>query len=265
MTPEPGFYLIPEVTVGMLVLVGAYAYAVSPLNPDRPARPPGWRIAAFFVGALSVFIALHPPIERFADELFSVHMVQHTLIALVAAPSLIVGLPEWLVEPVFKVRSLRVAARWLTRLPVALVVGSGVFWIWHMPPLYELALRERAVHDFEHLSIAAGSVVMWWPVFSPSWSVPQARRPMQLLYLFLLMMPGALFSALLIFGSEPIYPSYVLAASTTGIDPMRDQRIGGLIMKLGSLVIFWAVLTVYFFTWMNRVPDRLPTPGEVRQ
>ncbi len=265
MTPDSGFYLIPEVAVGMLVLTGAYAYAVSPLNPDRPARLPGWRIVAFFAGALSVFVALHPPIDRLADELFSVHMVQHTLIALVAPPLLILGLPEWLVEPVFNVRLLRAAARWLNQLPVALVVGAGVFWIWHMPPLYELALREPAVHELEHLSIAAGSVVMWWPVFSSSWLVPQARRPMQLLYLFLLMIPGAFFSALLIFGSEPIYPSYVLAASIAGIDPMLDQRVGGLIMKLGSLAIFWGVLTVYFFDWMNRVPERVPTPGVVRQ
>ena len=176
------FYLIPEITLGLLVLTGGYLYAVSPLNPDR-AEPVAWpRIAAFVTAAVTLFVTLHPPFDTLAATHFSVHMWQHSLLVFAATPLLLIGLPDWLLAPIFRVRVVRFVAQQATRLPVALGLSTTAFWIWHMPPLYELALQDRIAHDFEHLTMIVGGLVMWWPVLSRVRAVPPAVAPMQMLY-----------------------------------------------------------------------------------
>ena len=246
------FYLIPEITLGLLVLTGGYLYAVSPWNPDRVARVPWPRIAAFVVGAITLFVVLHPPFDTLAESHFSVHMLQHSLLAFAVTPLLLIGLPDWLLAPVFQMRAVRFAAQQLTRLPVALVLSTTAFWIWHMPPLYELALQNRIAHDFEHLTMVAGGLVMWWPVLSPVRAVPPAVAPMQVLYLLVLSIPSGFFSAIFVFANDPLYPTYELAR---GAEALVDQRIGGLIMKLGGTLVLWTVLSVKFIRWLNPRPD----------
>ncbi len=250
------FYLIPEITLGVLVLTGGYLYAVSPWNPDRVA-PVAWpRIAAFVAGLLTLFVALHPPLDTLAAESrFSVHMLQHILVSLGAAPLLLIGVPDWLLAPLFRPRLVRLAAQQLTRLPVALAVGTASFWLWHMPSLYELALQERVVHDFEHLTIIGGALVMWWPLLSRVRAVPPAATPMQLLYLFVLSIPAGFFSAIFVFANDPLYPTYEIAL---GAEALTDQRIGGLIMKLGGTIVLWTILSVKFIRWMHQRPDPQP-------
>ena len=247
------FYLIPEITLGVLVLTFSYLYAVSPWNPDRIERVARPRIAAFLAGASIIFVALHPPIDTLASETnFSIHMLQHIFLSLGAAPLILIGLPNWLLEPLFRPRLLRLAAQQLTRLPVALAIGTTSFWLWHMPSLYELGLQERVVHDFEHLTVLVGALVMWWPVLSRVRAVPAPDAPMQVLYLFLLSIPSGFFSAIFVFANDPLYPTYVLAQ---GPEALVDQRIGGLIMKLGGTLVLWSILSVKFIRWMNRGPD----------
>ena len=149
-------------------------------------------------------------------------------------------------------RAVRFAAQQLTRLPVALVLSTTAFWIWHMPPLYELALQDRIAHDFEHLTMVAGGLVMWWPVLSPVRAVPPAVAPMQVLYLLVLSIPSGFFSAIFVFANDPLYPTYELAR---GAEALVDQRIGGLIMKLGGTLVLWTILSVKFIRWLTPRPD----------
>jgi len=257
------FYLVPEITLGVLVLAGGYVYAVSPWNPDRVARVSWPRVIAFLAGAVTLFIALHPPLDTLAAEShFSVHMQQHLLLSLAVAPLLLIGLPSWLQEPVFRPWLVRMAARQVTRLPVALIVGTVSFWLWHMPSLYEMALQERVVHDFEHLTIIAGALIMWWPVLSRAHSVPSASQPMQILYLLVLSIPSGFFSAILVFAESPLYPTYEVAR---GAEALVDQRIGGLIMKLGGTLVLWTILSVKFIRWMGQPAGIDPSgPGRSR-
>ena len=253
------FYFIPEITLGLLVLTGAYLYAVSPLNPDR-VEPVAWpRIAAFVTAAVTLFVTLHPPFDTLAATHFSVHMWQHGLLVFAATPLLLIGLPDWLLAPIFRVRAVRFVAQQLTRLPVALGLSTTAFWIWHMPPLYELALQDRIAHDFEHLTMIVGGLVMWWPVLSRVRAVPPAVAPMQMLYLLLLSIPSGFFSAIFVFANDPLYPTYELAR---GAEALVDQRIGGLIMKLGGTLVLWTILSVKFIRWLNQRPDVHPaSPG----
>ncbi len=256
MPDSSGFYLVPEIVLGFCVLVGAYLYAVSGLNPERPAPVSRWRIAAFATGALAFLVALHPPVDSLAQtSLFSMHMVQHMLISMIGPGLIVAGLPHWLVDPLLRLTPVRSTFAFLTRVPSALAISTAVFWLWHVPSLYQLALQDRVMHDAEHISMALAGVLMWWPVLTTSRRVPRASPPLQLLYLLLLTIPAGFFSALLVFASEPLYPTYELAPRVWPVSALEDQRIGGIIMKLGGVLIFWAVLTVYFLRFMRAAPD----------
>ncbi len=249
-------YLVPEITLGSAVVLGAYVYAISRWNPDRRSEVSSWRISAFFVGVLTVFIALHPPIDVLSGSFFSVHMFQHVLLALVAPPMLLLGLPEWLVAPLFRRRLAQRFARWITKPVVAGLIGVSVFWGWHLPTLYEATLRDRIVHDTMHMTLVASAIVIWWPVLSRLPAVPAANLPMQMFYLFVITLPSGLLSSIFVFASDPIYPAYSMIANPDGLSALDDQRVGGLVMKLGGTAILWSVISVKYFRWAAAEPRK---------
>ena len=250
------FYLIPEITLGTAVVLATYLYAISPWNPDRPAPVAPWRVGLFAAGIATFFTALHPPIDTLGNSYFSVHMTQHILVTLIGPPLLLLGTPEWMLNPLMRIRVVRTTVRWSTRPVVAGLVGASVFWGWHLPTLYEATLRDRITHDTAHFTMVLAAIVMWWPVVSRVIAAPAASAPVQMFYLFVLTLPMGLLSSIFVFASDPIYPAYTLATDPFGISTVADQRIGGLIMKLGGTVVLWGVISVKFFRWAGTTPDK---------
>ena len=142
---------------------------------------------------------------------------------------------------------------------VAGLIGVTAFWGWHLPTLYEATLRDRIVHDTMHMTMVAAAFVMWWPVLSRLPSAPAASVPIQMFYLFVITLPFGLLSSVFVFASEPLYPAYSLAANPEGLSALKDQRIGGLVMKLGGTAILWGIISVKFFRWA----ETEPTKGEL--
>ena len=90
-------------------------------------------------------------------------MVQHLLLIFVTAPLWLLGAPGQLVE---RVISEKVAgrARWLADPRLAFFIFVGVLYVWHFPPIYNLAQESESVHIFEHLTFIGAAMVAWWPV-----------------------------------------------------------------------------------------------------
>ena len=42
------------------------------------------------------------------------------------------------------------------------VLQAAVLWIWHVPPLYEAALRSDAIHAVQHLCLVVAGGLFWW-------------------------------------------------------------------------------------------------------
>src|SRR6267378_872507 len=144
----------PSVAAGLVLLGGLYVY----LGGLRSAR----RHVASFAGALAVlFVALNGPLHNLSDTyLFSAHMAQHLVLTLVVRPLL---RPRWVMA----------LGRVVTRPLVAAIVFTGPIVIWHVPALYEAALRNHNLHIVQHLIFLTTAVLMWWPVLSP---VPELPR-----------------------------------------------------------------------------------------
>ena len=242
----------PSVIIGLLALTGAYLLAVGPLRwrfgVER--RPGAWSVASFLTGVVVIFVALLSPLHELGDSyLFSAHMVQHLLLMLVAPPLLLLGTPGWLLRPALAAPRTLHITRFLTSPVMAFVAFNVVLVLWHLPPLYGLALRERGIHILEHLMFISAAVIMWWPVLSPLSQAPRASYPMQMLYLFVIPTVPAILGAMITFANSVLYDWYAEAPRVWEISAHTDQQVGGIIMWVPGGLAFLLTLIVVFLIW----------------
>lgn len=232
--------LDPTVYAGLLLLgLGHVALA-----RGRADVRPRHRLC-LLLGLLTVWLALETPIDVAADRyLQSVHMLQHVLIGLVAPPLLLLALSPSMVATLVRLPGLRA----LTEPVPAQVAFAIVMGAWHVPALYEMAVRSEAVHVFEHLTFMAGGTLFWWPVVGATsaaarWRLGEAGK---VLYLLFGTVPADTVSVVLMFARAPFYPFYVGAPRLfVGVDPLTDQVLAGVVlMVVGKFSLVVATLDI---------------------
>ncbi|MCH7625769.1 MAG: cytochrome c oxidase assembly protein [Chloroflexi bacterium] len=245
----------PDVLIGLALLLGAYLFGVGPLR-ERYNLADGVeprQVATFTAGVLVIFVALLSPIHFLSDGyLFSVHMVQHVLITLVAPPLLILGTPDWLIRPLLRPNWSFRLARILTNPIFAIASFNLVFSLWHVPALYDASVTIRGLHIAEHLIMITTATLMWWPLTSNMPELPRLSYPIQMGYLFILSMAQIIVFAIITFASHPLYDFYASAPRIFGIGPLLDQQIGAIIMKIGGGTLFLGLFVMAFFRWYNQ-------------
>lgn len=246
-----------SVAAGLVLLGGLYVY----LGGLKAGRR---HVASFAAALLVLFVALNGPLHNLSDTyLFSAHMAQHLLLTLVFPPLLLYGTPAWVVRPLLRPRWVMALGRVITRPLVAAIVFTAPIVIWHVPVLYEAALRDHNLHILQHLVFLTTAVIMWWPVLSPVPELPRIPHLLQMLYLFLLGIPMSVTGALITLSDSVLYPFYAAAPRVGALSPLADQQIGGLLMwVLGGLVL-WIVMTVIWFrysVWDQRADAETKVP-----
>ena len=251
----------PTVLLGTLALAGGYGWLIR-----AGGRTAAWSplARAYFAGGLLVlFLALESPIDVGGDHyLFSLHMLQHLLLAMIVPPLLLLGLPErWRAFDRFHVSPL-----------AASVIFNVVLAVWHLPFLYEATLRNQSVHVVEHLSFLAAGVLFWWPIL-----VPAGRRHAlsvigKIAYLGFAGVPPTILGLAFILSPTVIYPFYAAAPRVTPLSPLDDQLVAGLVMfGLGNLIYFAAIWIVFFglddkrATAGDRPPVEIESPATMRR
>ena len=245
----------PSVIIGLLALTGAYLLGVGPLRHRYgwAERAGAGQVTIFLTGVLVLFVALLSPIHELGDNyLFSAHMVQHLLLISVVCPLLLLGTPAWLLRPVLRYPQVMRVARTLTLPVVAFILFNVVFAFWHLPALYDLALRERSIHILEHLMFLGAGVIMWWPVLSPLPELPRSPYIVQMLYLFLQPTVPSILGAIITFSDGTLYEWYAEAPRIWGITAHADQQIGGLIMWIPGGLAFLLTMIVIFLIWASK-------------
>ena len=239
------------VTAGVLYLRGVE-------RVHRPDRRLVNRAACFLGGLAVLWLALQSPIDSYADVRLSVHMVQHLLLTMVAAPLLVLGAPVTLLlraaTPAFR-------RRWvlppLRSRPVRLLTAPVVCWaqfalvLWgsHFSPLYDAAVHNAGIHVLEHLLYVGSAVLFWSPVVGVDPSPKRLSHPARLLYVFLAM-PQASFLGLAMWGaSRVLYPSYAAALGAAALD---DQRLAGTIMGSVGMLFLVTALGLVLLDWLRR-------------
>ncbi|HET9110203.1 MAG TPA: cytochrome c oxidase assembly protein [Ktedonobacterales bacterium] len=246
--------LDPTLLIGLALILGSYLYAIGPgrrrWRPEEQVSRA--QVTYFIVGWVTLALSLVSPLDTLGDEyLFSAHMIQHMLVAVVAPPLLLLGIPRWMADLALGNEVVRTVVRWLSLPIVAFGVFQADIWLWHAPALYDLTLANGAVHIIEHLTFLIFGIFYWMPILSPTPLVPRISRGFAVLYLFIGCQPMVALGALLTFASEPLYAPYVTAPRVWGLSPLNDQQLGGLIMWLPTNIPYLIALSAAFFLWIS--------------
>src|SRR5260370_7420655 len=168
-----------------------YEWALRRVGPSRvhPIDRVATRaqVLSFVGGLLTLWIAADWPVHDLAERsLFSVHMVQHLLISLVAAPLLMVGTPDWLWRWLLQPRAVKAAARFFGRPIIGLIFFNGVVAFMHAPVIVNIAVHNELAHFGLHALLFTSAVCMWMPVLNPLIYLHRLTYPGRMLYLLLL-------------------------------------------------------------------------------
>ena len=256
-----GWDFEPTVAVPLaLAAVGwiALVRRVARLHPEHPVAVS--RSLAFFGGLLAIAVALMSGIERYDTTLFSVHMVQHLLLVLVAAPLIALAAP---ITQVLRAATPNVRNRIVLRVLHSTVVSTLahpvvawlafalVLWGSHFSPLFNAALEDRTAHDLEHGLYLASALLFWWPVVGLDPSPRRLGYPARALYLLLQLPLNSFLGMAILFAQAPLYQHYATLGAPYGIAALADQQMAGGIMWLSGDIVFIGALLILIASWMR--------------
>lgn len=232
-----------------VIAASVYVGATRRLRAGWPWR----RTASFVSGVACVAIALQSGIDAFADRLLSVHMVQHTLLLMVAPLLMLGGRPVILALRALPPRRRPALARALnrvrpvTRPTICVALFSVVLVGTHLPAFYDATLRHPALHEAEHALYLTAGLVLWWPLLDGD-PVPARRLGGlgRILYMLAAMPAMALVGAYLNRHPTLAYTAYGPPARSLGVSAVTDQQQAGAIMwVVGSMIMvafgLWSV------------------------
>ena len=253
----------PEAIAPVAVAVLWYAYGAGAMRA-WPRR----RSISFFVGLVAAAIALASPLDALGETIFAGHMVQHLVLMLVTAPLLAYGapsLPMIRALPVGMRRALgrfqrrplgRTVARAAHRPLLALAAHAVLLWLWHLPALYDAALRSETVHAVEHLSFL-GSAFWFWVTIVPARRRLSAPYPVRILAVFGNLLQSGALGALLLFAARPLYTGQLAGAAVWGLSPLQDQQLAGVLMWIPPAAFHFGVMAVLFVRWLRNTEARM--------
>ncbi len=115
---------------------------------------------------LTVVVVQLPPLDTLADEVLLAHMIQHIIIGEIASLFIVLGLTGPMLAPLLHFRVTR-PLRVLVNPVVALVLWAVNLYVWHLPVLYQLAIRHDLVHALEHACLLWFGTLLWLAVLGP--------------------------------------------------------------------------------------------------
>jgi putative membrane protein len=260
-----------NVTIGLAALI--YTRGWLRLWVVFPRLISARRLAAFLAGIVSLWVAIGSPVEAFDDVSLSVHMMQHLLLMAIAPPLILLGAPTLPLLQVFPQSTARRVVgpflRWgSVKGFVRLITNPAICWLtatlaligWHVPAVFELALRWDWWHELEHACFLGAGLLFWWPVVQPwpstarwpRWSIP--------LYLFCATLPCDVLSAFLAFCDRVVYSSYLSAPRLFNISPLQDQECAAALMWVSVTFIFLVPAVVVTIQILS--PQRAHLPDE---
>jgi putative membrane protein len=235
---DPGLLALLSITAG------SYLLGVRRARRGWPVR----RTTSFLAGLLVLALALMSGIDRYADELFSVHMTQHLLLVLGAPALLLWAAPVRLALAASppRVRASLAsalsspAARASSRPVVGFVLFSVAVLTTHLTGVFELALNHPLIHTFEHACYFWAGVLLLAPLIAadplPHPPGPVARFSWLMGAMVVMAIPGAL----LTFSTSVRYPFYLKPAREWGRSALADQQLAGAIMWVGGGIVMFA-------------------------
>jgi cytochrome c oxidase assembly factor CtaG len=205
------------------------------------------RLASFLGAMALVLIALVSPVDRLAEQLFFMHMVQHLLLLDLAPILVLLGLTKVILRPATRrlVRLERVAGP-LAHPVFAIALYVATMWIWHIPAMYDAALEHPVIHVLEHVLFSLAGGLYWWHLLSPIRSRRRLGGMGPVLYMVSTKVLVGLLGIGLAFAPDALYGFYERQPGYWSMSPGTDQAIGGLIMATEQSIVMGVALAYLF-------------------
>jgi putative membrane protein len=220
-----------------------------------------WEVGCFVAGWLTLATALVSPLHELSEQLFWVHMVQHELLMVVAAPLFVLGRPLvpllWAlpggsratIGSLGRKRWWRDAWGAISHPAAAWSAQAIALWLWHVPSAFEATIDSELVHAAQHTTFLVTSLLFWWSV------IHGCRRHgaygAAVISLFTTFVYTGALGALLTFSRVAWYPGYALSSAAFGLTSMEDQQLAGLIMWLPASTSYLVAALALLVAWMR--------------
>jgi putative membrane protein len=233
--------VLPIVFAAIAALL--FAQAVVRLRRRGRADKAGWDRVALFAAGLGVSLfAVVGPLDRLADDkLLAAHMGQHVLIGdlgpalmvtAVRGPLLVFLLPAAILAPLARNGRVRAVVGTLLRPRVAFSLWAANLAVWHVPYLYDLALRHERLHNFEHVCWVFTGILVWTLLVDPG-SHRRLTVAGRVALAASMFAAGQILTDVLVFSFTPLYPAY---HGAYGISAVTDQQLAGIVMMVEQLL-----------------------------
>ena len=236
--------LHPQQLIPVLALAVAYRHRAQQLAIKGRA-PSRWRQVAFYGALMVLILALVSPLDWLAEHrLLYAHMIQHLLLGDVAPLLAVLGCTGAMLRPLLGMRWLR-SLRALAHPLIALPLWAANLYFWHLPALYQAALRDGNVHALQHFCFFSCGALMWAAVIEPLPGPAWFGNGWKTWYTLAVRGAGMLLANVFIWAGYPFYSYYATPDHAAGISPLSDQRIAGAIMFIEG-----SVVTMLAFAWL---------------
>jgi cytochrome c oxidase assembly factor CtaG len=263
----------------LLCAAAAALYAVGGRGSVGGARTRRRLQALSYYGAVVIlFVVLEPPLDDLADRSFGFHMLQHVFLLTVVPPLVILGRPwprVWLPFPASARRAavrgiargswaapLRFLSRIVAQPAVAWALLAAAVGAWHVPVLYDAAVRNEGIHFAEHACFLVAALIYWGVLLD----APPVRARVDYLrraaWFAAGAVPGWILAIVLAFAGTPIYNAYVIADRPFGMSAYTDQQLSAGVMWVPGSLVFFVAFFIAVYRWLE--PDVLDKPGEPR-
>lgn len=223
--------------------------------------------ASFFMGLVMLLIALVSPIDALGETQFSMHMIQHLILMIIAAPLIAYGLTKAALA--FSLpRSIRMqvvsrqpwrngiekTGRALTQPALVWALHAAAVILWHLPLLYQAAINSETIHILQHLSFFFTGLLFWWILFFGRLGFITGG-----LYIFTTATYNGLIGALLTLSNGLAYPIYADRVNLWGLTALEDQQLAGLIMWVPPSIVYLAALLYIVYAGVRSNDSGQPT------
>lgn len=223
--------------------IGAYVVAWRAL----PTRV-WWRLGAWLTAVAAVLIASSPPFERLAERSFTGHMVQHLVVILIAAPACVIAHPITigLRAGVLPAGSFgrRLGREWQRVAPIvgpALLIA--VLYATHLTALYDDALGNRWIHEFEHAAYLGAAVAAWSALLASR----RVLAPARIAGVFAIIASSALLAVIIMTANSPLIATYAARLGTA--DAIDDQRSAAALMWVSGMATTLPLMVANVWRW----------------
>jgi putative membrane protein len=226
------------------------------------SRPLRLRQGLLFAAGWAVLaLAFVSPLHALGERMFTAHMVEHEMLMAMAAPLLAASNPAAAMIWAFPISIRRklgspghattVQMAWaaISRPAVATILHGITIWAWHIPVLFDAALKQGVLHYAQHASFLGTGLLFWWVI------LPRPGREQKyggsVMHLFFTSLHTGLLGVLLLISPRLWYPANARGVDLWGLSALEDQQLAGLVMWVPAGLIYGGAALLLAGLWIR--------------